>query len=99
MKLTWRQSQWKYMFNENIKLAKSNFPITLDHFGQTFTCRAGGFLQSFKIYAINPKGLKWQIWARGLGGSEYKFTRGVLDYIGKEAPADLCGGQEYLPIQ
>lgn len=99
-KLTYQNTEWQNAFEENIKLAYRTFPIKKEHFGAEFTCRVDGFAHTFKIYAISPKGRKWHVWARdmSMGGSEYKFHKDVLKYIGQEAPSELMGDQDYRAI-
>lgn len=99
-KLTHTNEEWQKAFEQDVKLAYRTFPIKNEHFGATFQCAVDGFLHTFKIYAISPKGRKWHVWARdmSMGGSEYKFHKDVLKHLGGIAPAELCGDQEYKAI-
>lgn len=99
-KYTWTTGQWKWAFNENVSKAKASFPVDLEMFGKTFKAEWDGRVFTFKIYAIKSSARKWQVWARGLGGSEYRFTKEALKYIDSDKilPAEFCGGQEFVPI-
>lgn len=89
--------EWQEKFNRDVKLAYKTFPVAESHFGKSFKCNVDdSFPQTFTIYAISPKGRSWHVWARSsAGGSEFKFHKDVLNYLGAEAPAKLSGGQEY----
>ena len=84
------QAQHKEQFMKDIE--KANFKVTEEHFEGKFQCTPPGYPipHTYKIFQISPRARKWHIVARdSAGGTEVKFNKEVLNFIGSVAPTNL----------